>query len=390
MLLLLIHVISYLAPTPATLLPDLIDKSKKTIVIELLDTLLFIKNSPIPNPNTHLVIIFENKPIYVYVRTYAMHLIKTAYKSNYEIVIFTRLSKVKALQLMQRLEIQKHVHHLLAQESLTSYNNFDGSTSLIKDYSRLNRNMKNVLILDNQPNALTNYPVNMIIVPSYTMINNTDSILNDYANALNKTIPYIVELFRKIVVFDLDDTLFHAQQIEEQDYNPNNSHHIKDGDYYVNVRPDAIHLIEAAYALNYKIVVFTAAEQTYADQMIELIDPNHRIHHRLYRDSCYINESGNFIKNLSELKKLDIFVDSMYNNVIMFDDNPWTLSTNSNNVVLVPPYSVSLIEGKKDRILQVYIQLLKMIVSSRESIPSLLKRYKIVPRSKINSNLLSK
>jgi len=37
----------------------------------------------------------------------------------------------------------------------------------------------------------------------------------------------------------------------------------------------------------YEIVIFTAATQDYADWVIDKIDPNHYISHRLYRQHTY-------------------------------------------------------------------------------------------------------
>ena len=42
----------------------------------------------------------------------------------------------------------------------------------------------------------------------------------------------------------------------------------------------------------YEIVIFTTATQSYADWVLNEIDPNHYISHRLYRQHLYSNDSG--------------------------------------------------------------------------------------------------
>ena len=45
--------------------------------------------------------------------------------------------------------------------------------------------------------------------------------------------------------------------------------------------------------------MFTASHQTYADAILDYIDPNHKvIHHRLYRQHCILTKEGYYIKDL--------------------------------------------------------------------------------------------
>lgn len=62
----------------------------------------------------------------------------------------------------------------------------------------------------------------------------------------------------------------------------------------------AIRLLEEA-SEHFEIIVFTAAEQSYADKIIDLLDPERKfIKHRLYRDSCMVFNSL-FVKDLNVL-----------------------------------------------------------------------------------------
>ena len=50
----------------------------------------------------------------------------------------------------------------------------------------------------------------------------------------------------------------------------------------------------------YEVVVFTASVSRYANPLLDTLDPNGTIHHRLFREACY-NYEGNYIKNLSQI-----------------------------------------------------------------------------------------
>ena len=51
----------------------------------------------------------------------------------------------------------------------------------------------------------------------------------------------------------------------------------------------------------FEIVVFTASQKLYADKVLDLIDPKHRISHRLYREHCVVINKTYYLKNLKIL-----------------------------------------------------------------------------------------
>eukprot|EP00249_Psilotum_nudum_P016934 c26064_g1_i2 orf=112-681(-) len=64
----------------------------------------------------------------------------------------------------------------------------------------------------------------------------------------------------------------------------------------------------------FEVVIFTAGTKDYADPLLNKLDTNGTISHRLFRDSCLERPDGSFVKNLSLLgRDLD--------NVIIVDDD---------------------------------------------------------------------
>ena len=68
----------------------------------------------------------------------------------------------------------------------------------------------------------------------------------------------------------------------------------------VRMRPH-LHLFLNRVAELFEVVVFTASQQIYAEQLLDILDPGEkRIRHRIYRDSCVFWE-GNYLKDLTVL-----------------------------------------------------------------------------------------
>eukprot|EP00830_Metopus_es_P012847 TRINITY_DN2980_c0_g1_i1.p1 TRINITY_DN2980_c0_g1~~TRINITY_DN2980_c0_g1_i1.p1 ORF type:complete len:259 (-),score=23.84 TRINITY_DN2980_c0_g1_i1:11-787(-) len=104
------------------------------------------------------------------------------------------------------------------------------------------------------------------------------------------------------LVLDLDETLISSSCQEPLNYQ--HSFQLKEEaesyTVFVSVRPFVTDFLEFA-SNNFEVVVFTAAEKTYADHIINFIDPLKKyIKHRLYRDSC-LPSGGAFVKDLNVL-----------------------------------------------------------------------------------------
>lgn len=125
---------------------------------------------------------------------------------------------------------------------------------------------------------------------------------------------------RPTLVLDLDETLVHSfldpTQYEEYDYcfQVDADEVI---DVYCKIRP---HLDQFLRELSetYELVVFTASQENYAGQVIDRIDPNGYIEHRLFRHHC-TSCQGNYVKDLALLgRDLD--------QVVILDNSPLAFS----------------------------------------------------------------
>ena len=69
---------------------------------------------------------------------------------------------------------------------------------------------------------------------------------------------------------------------------------------YVRCRPYLRDFMEAV-AQHFEIIIFTASQSIYAEQLLNVLDPKRKIfRHRVFRESCVFVD-GNYIKDLSVL-----------------------------------------------------------------------------------------
>lgn len=66
----------------------------------------------------------------------------------------------------------------------------------------------------------------------------------------------------------------------------------------MNVRPYTTAVLKEM-SKNFEIMIFTASHKSYADQIINFLDPENKcISHRIYKDSCFKNKNGHYSKDL--------------------------------------------------------------------------------------------
>lgn len=140
---------------------------------------------------------------------------------------------------------------------------------------------------------------------------------------------------KKTLIFDMDETLIHwVDNIEEE--NPQFIINVPiDGEIIeagINVRPYALEWLEAVNQC-FQVIVFTASHQSYADAVLDFIDPQRElIHRRLYRDSWYETQEGIYIKDLR------IFANRKLSDLIIVDNAVYSFGFQLNNGIPIIPF----------------------------------------------------
>ena len=123
--------------------------NKKTLILDLDETLVHSSTSYTENSDVTLNVDFEGifYNIYVFIRPGAENFIKKISK-YYEIVIFTASISKYASPLLDKLDPEKNIKYRLYREQCTFLNGI-----YIKELKRLNRDLKDIIIVDNSPLA---------------------------------------------------------------------------------------------------------------------------------------------------------------------------------------------------------------------------------------------
>ena len=138
------------------------------------------------------------------------------------------------------------------------------------------------------------------------------------------------------LVLDLDETLIHYRDDEE---------------YYL-VRPGVTKFL-AELSEIYDIVLFTAGVKKYADWIVDHIDPDRYITHRLYRrhtvfkDAMYIKDLSMLGRDLSKT----LILDNLYESFISQPDNgilvkSWYDDMEDTELLTLLPFLRGLVEDK--------------------------------------------
>ena len=124
---------------------------KKTLVIDLDETLVhsYFDKYPPRKPDICFEITLDGKNVQVYtlVRPGAIQFLEKI-STIYEIVIFTASLSIYALPIINFIDKNKKCDFKLFREHCSSFNN-----GFIKDLKRLSRDLKNLIIVDNNPNC---------------------------------------------------------------------------------------------------------------------------------------------------------------------------------------------------------------------------------------------
>lgn len=156
---------------------------------------------------------------------------------------------------------------------------------------------------------------------------------------------------RKCLILDLDETLVHSsfKPVPNPDYVipveiDGTVHRI-----YVIKRPGVDLFLEKLGKI-YEIVVFTASLSKYADPLLDMLDINHVIQARLFRESCTVHQ-GNYVKDLDLIGRAK-------RSLIIVDNSPASYAFQPENAIGVSTF----IDDMEDRELYYCLSFLESIV----------------------------
>ena len=144
---------------------------------------------------------------------------------------------------------------------------------------------------------------------------------------------------KKLAVFDLDETLIHAVT----DLNKNHQNNIitirtptgKMAKIAINIRPKWEEVIKKVSKV-YTIVIYTASHSSYANGVLDFLDPKNRyFYNRLYRNNCIVVKNNGrdvYIKDLSIFEGFDL------KNILIIDNSVLSFAFNLDNGIPILPY----------------------------------------------------
>eukprot|EP00835_Amoeboradix_gromovi_P006070 NODE_653_length_5514_cov_0.694552.p3 type:complete len:220 gc:universal NODE_653_length_5514_cov_0.694552:3016-2357(-) len=153
---------SQILRTQQQLLPS-VSHTKKTLIIDLDETLVHASFAAIDNPDLIVEIELDKVKhcLYVLLRPYAKEFIVEMSKI-YELVIFTASLSKYADPVVDFIDTLRLVNFRLYRQHCTYHKGI-----YVKDLSQLNRNLERVIIIDNSPASYCFHPENAVPVTSW-------------------------------------------------------------------------------------------------------------------------------------------------------------------------------------------------------------------------------
>lgn len=172
------------------------------------------------------------------------------------------------------------------------------------------------------------------------------------------------------LVLDLDETLVHStlEKCQDADFSFPVHFNSQMHTVYVRRRPHLEAFMERV-AQMFEIIVFTASQGVYAEQLLNILDPQRRlIRHRIFRDSCVYVE-GNYLKDLSILGR-DLA------KVAIVDNSPQAFGFQVDNGIPIE----SWFDDKTDSALLCLLPFLESLVGVDDVRPVISKKFNLRDR----------
>ncbi|CAK68841.1 unnamed protein product (macronuclear) [Paramecium tetraurelia] len=198
---------------------------------------------------------------------------------------------------------------------------------------------------------------------SYHALQYCKDIVKPSLNAIaNKIVNLPENKFKKTIVFDLDETLIHCQESNDDPSDTVLTIKFPTGETVqagINLRPYCREML-AILSQKYEIIVFTASHECYAQKVINYIDPDKKwIHHRFFRESCVVVDDGLHIKDLRVLGNRNL------KDLVLVDNASYSFCFQIENGVPIIPFY----DNSSDRELQ-YLTTYLLEVMQEQDIPS--------------------
>lgn len=147
--------------------------------------------------------------------------------------------------------------------------------------------------------------------------------------------PFRAPHITKTLIFDMDETLIHC--VDDPDLEK--PHHLISIQFEdelvtagINIRPFLYECLTAARQ-RFQIGVFTASHQSYADAVLDFLDPKGELFDfRLYRDSCHCTPQNVYIKDLR------IFANQALKDLVIVDNAVYSFGFQLENGIPIIPY----------------------------------------------------
>jgi len=164
---------------------------------------------------------------------------------------------------------------------------------------------------------------------------------------------------KKTLIFDLDETLIHCNEstsVPSDVVLPIKFPHGEVIEAGINVRPYAYDILKEL-SQYYEIVVFTASHSSYANVVLDYLDPQGQyIQHRLFREHCMPTEEGVYIKDLRVIGNRNM------QDMILVDNAAYSFGYQIENGIPIVPFY----DNKTDQELKHLIPYLKFLSAAKD------------------------
>ena len=191
------------------LVPPITHPTKKTLVLDLDETLVHSQFQPFSIPSDvtlEIEIEGETHEIHVLIRPGVQEFLEKMSKL-YEIIIFTASVSKYAAPLLDILDPKKFCNFRLYREHCTSIN-----SCFVKELRRLGRDLKNIIIVDNSPMSYALNPENGLPIPTWFEDKNDRELYN--LSSVLEFLSFVPDVREYITKFVVDDNINYENVIK--------------------------------------------------------------------------------------------------------------------------------------------------------------------------------